>query len=308
MKKWTRLMVVLVTFWFLGACSSAFSLPAGSYVDLNQRVPLPTPVNSAVLPLRVAVAAVISPQGTVESYMQLLETLQSRLNRPVELVQRRTYLEINDLLEQGQVDVAFVCTSAYIAGHEKFGMELLVAPMVNGKTVYYSVLLVPGDSAANDLADLRGKVFAFTDPISLSGRMYPTYLVRQQGSTPEEFFGRIFFTYSHDQAILAVADKVADGAAVDSLVYEFFLARDATIGEKTRGIHRSPPFGIPPVVVNPALRPQMKLELQNFFLSLHQDPQGQAALRAIGVDRFVPIEDSAYQSVRELLSDLNATR
>lgn len=308
MNKWIRLMVILMPFWFLPACSSALSLSAAAYVNLDQRVPLPTPVNSAVVPLRVAVAAVISPQGTVESYTQLLETLQSRLNRPVELVQRRTYLEINDLLEQGQVDVAFVCTSAYIAGHEKFGMELLVAPQVNGETVYYSLLLVPNDSVANDLADLRGKVFAFTDPISLSGRMYPTYLVRQQGSTPEEFFGRIFFTYSHDQAILAVANKVADGAAVDSLVYEFFLAREATIGQKTRVIHRSPPFGIPPVVVNPALRPQMKLELQNFFLSLHQDLQGQAALRAIGVDRFVPIEDSAYQSVRELLSDLNATR
>jgi len=308
MNKWIRLMVILMPFWFLPACSSALSLSAAAYVNLDQRVPLPTPVNSAVVPLRVAVAAVISPQGTVESYTQLLETLQSRLNRPVELVQRRTYLEINDLLEQGQVDVAFVCTSAYIAGHEKFGMELLVAPQVNGETVYYSLLLVPNASVANDLADLRGKVFAFTDPISLSGRMYPTYLVRQQGSTPEEFFGRIFFTYSHDQAILAVANKVADGAAVDSLVYEFFLAREATIGQKTRVIHRSPPFGIPPVVVNPALRPQMKLELQNFFLSLHQDLQGQAALRAIGVDRFVPIEDSAYQSVRELLSDLNATR
>jgi phosphonate transport system substrate-binding protein len=91
-------------------------------------------------------------------------------------------------------------------------------------------------------------------------------------------------------------------------VYQFFLSRDATIGEKTRLIHRSPPFGIPPVVVNPALRPQLKHELQNFFLTLHEDPQGQAALQAIGVDRFVLIEDSAYQSVRDLLSDLNATR
>ncbi|MCX8062207.1 MAG: phosphate/phosphite/phosphonate ABC transporter substrate-binding protein [Anaerolineales bacterium] len=226
----------------------------------------------------------------------------------MELVQRRTYLEINDLLEQGQVDVAFVCTSAYIAGYEKFGMELLVAPQVKGETVYYSLLLVPSDSPAKNIADLRGKVFAFTDPISLSGRMYPTYLVKQQGYTPEEFFGRIFFTYSHDQAILAVANKVADGAAVDSLVYEFFLARDVTIGEKTRVIHRSPPFGIPPVVVNPALRPQLKLELRNFFLTLHEDLQGQIALQAIGVDRFVPIEDSAYQGVRELLSDLSATR
>ncbi|PWH20017.1 MAG: phosphate/phosphite/phosphonate ABC transporter substrate-binding protein [Anaerolineae bacterium] len=302
------LWVLMFLLCFNSACSGTLSLPAAAYVDLEQRVPLPTPLNSAVAPLRVAVAAVISPQGTVESYNLLLESLQSHLNRPIELVQRRTYLEINDLLEQGQVDVAFVCTSAYIAGSEKFGMELLVAPQVKGETVYYSLLLVPSDSSATSIADLRGKVFAFTDPISLSGRMYPTYLVMQQGSTPDEFFGRVFFTYSHDQAILAVANKVADGAAVDSLVYEFFLARDATIGEKTRVIHRSPPFGIPPVVVNPALRPQLKLDLQNFFLSLHEDAQGQAALKAIGVDRFVPIEDSAYQSVRDLLSNLNATR
>ncbi len=306
--KWHNLSYFLLLVWLLTACTGAFSLPAVGYIDLERRVPLPTPANSAVLPLRVAVAAVISPQGTVESYTQLLEALQNRLNRPVELVQRRTYLEINDLLEQGQVDVAFVCTSAYIAGRVKFGMELLVAPQVRGETVYYSFLIVPSDSATQSMSDLRGKVFAFTDPISLSGRMYPTYLVKQQGSTPEEFFGRIFFTYSHDQAILAVANKVADGAAVDSLVYEFFLARDATIGEKTLLIHRSPPFGIPPVVVNPALRPQLKLELQNFFLTLHEYPQGQAALQAIGVDRFVPIDDRAYQGVRQLLSELEATQ
>ncbi|GAB4471260.1 MAG: phosphate/phosphite/phosphonate ABC transporter substrate-binding protein [Anaerolineales bacterium] len=308
MKRRQLLWLLMFLLCFNSACSGTLTLPAAVYVDLDQRVPLPTPLNSAVAPLRVAIAAVISPQGTVESYNLLLESLQNHLNRPVELVQRRTYLEINDLLEQGQVDIAFVCTSAYIAGHDKFGMELLVAPQVKGETVYYSLLLVPSDSSATSIADLRDKVFAFTDPISLSGRMYPTYLVKQQGSTPDEFFARIFFTYSHDQAILAVANKVADGAAVDSLVYEFFLARDATIGEKTRVIHRSPPFGIPPVVVNPALRPQLKLDLLNYFLTLHEDPQGQAALQAIGVERFVPIEDSAYQSVRDLLSDLNATR
>ncbi len=61
----------------------------------------------------------------------------------MELVLRRTYAEINDLVESGYVDVAFVCTSAYVAGHDKFGMELLVAPQVNGETTYYSLLIVP---------------------------------------------------------------------------------------------------------------------------------------------------------------------
>lgn len=304
-----RLMnYLLVLLFLLTACSASPGVEVMGYVDLNQRAPIPTPRNSQVMPLRVAVAAVISPQGTVESYTQLLNLLQERLNRPVELVQKRTYMEINDLLEQGEVDLAFVCTSAYIAGHDKFGMELLAAPMVKGETVYYSLLIVPTDSSANTMADLQGKVFAFTDPISLSGRMYPTYLVQQLGYTPETFFSRVFYTYSHDQAIQAVANGVADGAAVDSLVYQFAIRRDASIEEKVRVIHQSPPFGIPPVVINPLLRPQLKADLRDMLLGVHLDPRGKAALQAIGIDQFVLLDDSAYNDVRTLLSDVNQTR
>jgi phosphonate transport system substrate-binding protein len=249
----------------------------------------------------VAVAAVISPKGTLESYSPFLDYLEVKLNRPIELVQRRTYLEISDLIERGEVDVAFVCTSAYVEGHDTFGMELLVAPQVNGKTTYNSILIVPAESQAQSMLDLRGKVFAFTDPISLTGRVYPTYLVQRLGFAPEEFFARTFFTYSHDEAIRAVASGVADGAAVDSLVFQFTLARDPSLKEKIRIIHTSPDFGIPPVVVSPFTRPQVKAEIQSLFLGMANDPDAQAALLSIGVDRFVPIDDSAYDGVRALL-------
>jgi phosphonate transport system substrate-binding protein len=185
-------------------------------------------------------------------------------------------------------------------------MELLAAPQVNGETVYYSLLIVPADSLARSMADLRGQVFAFTDPMSNTGRNYPTYLVQQLGSTPEVFFARTFFTYSHDDAIRAVADGLADGAAVDSLVYDFAIARDPALVEKTQVIHRSPPFGIPPVAVSPNLRPQLRAELQGLLLGMADDPEGRQGLRAIGVDRFAPIDDSAYDSARELLATVGA--
>lgn len=259
------------------------------------------------MPLRVAVAAVISPKGTVESYQPLLDFLSARLDRPIELAQRRTYAEVNDLIESGEVDLAFVCTSAYVDGHDKFGMELLAAPQVDGATVYFSLLIVPADSPAQAMADLRGKVFAFTDPMSNTGRNYPTYLVQQLGQTPETFFARTFFTYSHDDAIRAVADGLADGAAVDSLVYDFAIARDPTLAQKTRVIHRSEPFGIPPVVVGPQVRPQLKAELQRLLFDMADAPDGRASLATAGIERFVPIADSAYDSARALLQAVSAT-
>ena len=306
-----RVAKIFLSTWFLLAllsCTGQPGLPVAGYVDLSRLQPLPTQEENQVTPLRVAVAAVISPQGTVDSYSSLLQYLSSRLQRPVELVQRRTYLEINDLVAKGEVDIAFVCTSAYIAGHDQFGMELLAAPQVKGETVYYSYLIVPAGSPARSMGDLKGKVFAFTDPISLSGRMYPTFLVQELGSSPEQFFARTFFTYSHDDAILAVANRVADGAAVDSLIYEFAVARDPSLAEKTRVIHRSPAFGIPPVVVSPQIRPQLIAELQTLLLEMDRDEAGKLALQAIGVDKFILIEDNAYDGVRSFLSDVQKTR
>lgn len=292
------LLAVLLTLPGLTGCAVAQAEPL-PYVDLSQRQPLPTP-SIPVTPLHVAVASVISPRGAVESYQPLLDYLSVQLNRPVELVQRRTYAEVNDLIEQGQIDMAFVCTSAYVIGQREFGMELLAAPQVEGETVYHSLLIVPADSLADDMADLRGKTFAFTDPWSNTGRMYPTAMVKELGEKPETFFGQVLFTYSHDDAIRAVASGVADGAAVDSLVYQFALAREPRLAEQTKVIHRSISFGIPPVVTSPHLRPQIRAKLQEILLNMADDPAGRPALRALDIDRFVLIEDSAYNSVRDL--------
>lgn len=292
-------LIILLSVIVLVSCSPIHQTQIAGYVDLNELQSLPTPEGYAAVPLRVAVAAVISPKGTVESYSPFLSYLEEELNRPVELIQRRTYLEINDLIEHGEVDIAFVCTSAYIQGHDLFGMELLVAPQVGGETKYNSYLIVPASSNAQSIQDLRGMVFAFTDPISLSGRVYPTYLVQELGFTPEEFFSRTFYTYSHDEAIRAVASGVADGSAVDSLVYEYAVMRDPSLEEKVKIIHHSPDFGIPPVVVSPFTRPQVKADLQSLLLDMSNYPNAQAALASIGVEKFVMIEDSVYDSVRE---------
>lgn len=295
--------MMLLVLLLLAACAPTPTIQPAQVVDLNNLQPLPAPSVSEI-PLRVAVAAVISPKGTVESYSALLNYLGEKTGRPIELVQRRTYMEINDLLETGEVDLAFVCTSAYIAGQQDFGMELLAAPQVNGETFYRSYLIVPFNSSARTMADLKGKVFAFTDPISLTGRAYPTALVQQLGATPETFFSRTFFTYSHDEAIYAVANGLADGAGVDSLIYDYVLARDSSLAKKVKVIHQSEPFGIPPVVVNPNLRPQIKANLQSILLEMANDQAGREALANIGVDKFIPIDDSTYESVRSLLKGL----
>lgn len=287
--------------WLLIAiCLTACQVDSSAHIiDLSDLEPLPT-ANSEIIPLRVSVGAVISPRGTIEGYRPLMDYLSAKLDRPVELVQRRTYVETNQLVQEQGVDLAFVCTSAYIIGHDTFGMELIAAPQVNNNPAYAALIIVPATSNIQSIADLRGKVFAFTDPISFTGRVYPTYMVQQLSSTPDFFFKRTFFTYSHDNAIHAVAEGLADGASVDSLVYDFALERDPSLAQKLRIIHHSPDFAIPPVVANPNIRPQLKVVLQEILFNMHLDPEGQKVLEGLGIERFVSIDDASYNAIRTL--------
>jgi phosphonate transport system substrate-binding protein len=283
----------------LAACSTtqAAALP---YVDLSVRAPLPAVAETDERPLLIAVGAILSPQGTLDSYRELAAYLSATLDRPAEIVQRRTYAEINALIAQNRVDLAFICTSAYLDGVASGSLRLLAAPEIGGRSVYFSQLIVPASSPAQNMADLRGARFVFTDPMSLTGRVYPTYLAQQLGSTPEQFFESVSYTYSHDRAIEAVAAGVADGAAVDSLVLAYATERDPALAASIKVIHTSEAFGIPPVVVPAGLPAVSAARLRRILLDMDRTPAGQSVLSQLGIDRFVQIEDRAYESARRL--------
>lgn len=293
-----RLMMVCVLAVSVAACGG--SVEALQYVDLSVRQQIPPAFDEDGV-LRVAVAAVLSPEANIASYTELAQYLGDRLDKPVELVQRRTYAEVNDLVARGAVDLAFVCTSAYVVGSDRGEMELLVIPEVNGETVYHSVIIVSSDAEITGVEDLRGKIFAFTDPMSNTGRVYPTYLLQQMGETPESFFAGTIFTYSHDRAIAAVASGVADAAAVDSLVLDFAMDRDPSLSSRLKVIHRSPAFGIPPVVVPVSIDAGLRAELESLLLGLEDQENGGEILAQLGADRFVLGDESIYDGVRMLV-------
>jgi phosphonate transport system substrate-binding protein len=250
--------------------------------------------------IRVAIAGVISPTKTLEDYKELLTFLGGQLDRQVVFSLKPTYSEINALIQGEFVDLGFVCSLPYVLGNEDFGAELLVAPQLDGETVYYSYLIVPMDSLASELADLRGASFAFTDPISNSGHLAPSYQLFLIDETSVSFFSRHIFTYSHDNSILAVAEKLVDGAAVDSLVYDQMAKDDPEIAARTRIIARWGPYGIPPVIVNPTLDPDLKQQLRDLLLDVHNSEEGRQILDSLGIDKFVIVPDSNYDSIREM--------
>ena len=208
--------------------------------------------------VRIAVGGMITPREGMAYYRDFLRYLEGKIGVKVAYVDREGYAEINEMLRDGRLEAAFVCSGPYVDGHADFGLELLAAPQAYGKTVYHSYIIVPKGSPARTFADLRGKRFAFTDPLSNSGKLVPTYMLARMNETPESFFREYVFTKAHDKSIKAVAQQVVDGAAVDSLIWEYLNATNPEFTAQTRILEKSPPYAIPPVAVprGPRRRPQ----------------------------------------------------
>jgi phosphonate transport system substrate-binding protein len=271
-------------------------------VDFTKTVPVERPGERASpsSPLRVAVAAMISPKETFDLYRQLLAYLGRKLNKDLEFLQRKTYGEIDELLGRGEIDLAFICSGPYVAGKEKFGFESLAVPEVHSSHFYRSYLIVNKDSPYHRLEELKGHTFAFTDPDSNTGKLVPTYWLAQMQERPETFFSRIVYTYSHDNSIMAVARNLVDGATVDGLIWEFYQEKNPAFTSKTRVIKKSEPFGIPPLVASKGLSAESKERIRQILFSMHQDPEGKKILMELMIDRFIAPQESWYDNLRQM--------
>jgi phosphonate transport system substrate-binding protein len=257
--------------------------------------------------VRIGVSSMITPVDTVKYYQEIIDYIGDQIRQPVRMVHRRTYDEMDKLLERGEVKIAFICSAPYVKDHEQFGVELLVAPSIDGSPRYRSYVIVPNDSPIKSFPELKGKVFAFTDPKSNTGKIYPTYLLKTMGYDPETFFGRFLYSYSHNKSIEMVAKKIVDGSAVDSLVYEHMRKSGSPYTKQTKIIKRSPPYGTPPVVVVRDIDPVLKEKVKNAFLTIQKTPKGKAILEAMMIDGFVEIPDRDYDGIRQMESAIART-
>ncbi|MBA3033167.1 MAG: PhnD/SsuA/transferrin family substrate-binding protein [Gammaproteobacteria bacterium] len=223
--------------------------------------------------------------------------IEVKLGVPVEFVPRNSYRETMDLLHQGRLDFAWLCVYPFL--YLKDLVRLLAVPLNQGRPYYRSYLVVGADDRKrNSMADLKGAVFAYSDLYSNTGYLVPRYQVRQLGEDPATFFRKTFFTWSHRKAIEAVAAGMADGAAMDSFVWDTLVRVKPEVTAGTRIIGRSAEYGFPPFVAHRAVAAQDFDAMQRVLLGMSSDPAGQVLLARLNInDGFIPGDRSLYDSV-----------
>ncbi|MFN3273348.1 MAG: phosphonate ABC transporter substrate-binding protein [Paracoccus sp. (in: a-proteobacteria)] len=152
----------------------------------------------------------------IARYGPFQQYLEDTLGVEVEIFTAGNYDGVVQALAAGQIEFSFLGPSAYAAAYTETNggvIPLLTAQQNDDSVGYYSVIATRCDAGYKTLDDLKGKTIAFADPDSASGYTIPYYNLTAQGYVPEQFFGAVPFSGSHEAGIMGVIHGQFDASA-----------------------------------------------------------------------------------------------
>lgn len=236
-------------------------------------------------------------QAMIESSKQVLDDLQSKIGMPVVPFVATDYNGIIEALRSGKLDVAYLGPFSYVLATSVADVEAFSVAVTKktGQSAYKSVILARKDSGIHSLADLQGHTFAFVDPSSASGHLFPKAGLEQAGFAPDSLFKRVIFSGSHDASILAVENRKVDAAAVADRIFASAVAKGVVKQDDFEIVWSSRPIPESPMVWRKALDPQLKKKVADALASIKDVPWGDQGV----LNGFQPTTDASYDVVRE---------
>ncbi|MFZ3279753.1 phosphonate ABC transporter substrate-binding protein [Pseudomonas sp.] len=236
-------------------------------------------------------------QAMIESSKQVLDDLQAKIGMPVVPFVATDYNGIIEALRSGKLDVAYLGPFSYVLATSVADVEAFSVAVTKktGQSAYKSVILARKDSGIHTLADLKGHTFAFVDPSSASGHLFPKAGLEQAGFAPDSLFKRVIFSGSHDASILAVENKKVDAAAVADRIFASAVAKGVVKQDDFEIVWSSKPIPESPMVWRKALDPELKKKVADALASIKDVPWGDQGV----LNGFQPTTDASYDVVRE---------
>lgn len=216
----------------------------------------------------------------------------------------KSYNEMNYMLSKGFIEMGFICGAPYVKERKFLGVELSVAPTVNGKPVYYSYVITRREKKYKSIFDFYNKPYAFSDPDSNSGSIVPSYIIKKKGYNFRNFFRPIVYTYSHVESIYAVYYGLVEGASVDSIVYHQVEKSRPEIISHIKIVDKFGPYPTTPIVIRKDMPYKVKFSIRKTLLNMRYDPRGKEILQKLGIDGFTTLKDEDYNIILKMIKYL----
>jgi phosphonate transport system substrate-binding protein len=241
-------------------------------------------------------------------YEAVTELVGRRLGVATELVVETSY----ESCAKDQNEVCFVCSLPYVT-FERQGLNLAVpvaapvleGPRYGGRPIYFSDVIVHPDSPFRSFLDLRGRSWAYNEPLSHSGYGITRYHLVTLGQT-KGFFSEVVEAGFHQEAIRMVAQGAVDGSAIDSQVLALEFRDQPELAEQVRVVDTLGPSTIQPVAVSRRVPEDLREAIRDVLVTMAEDPRARERLGVGLIERFVAVDAASYDDIRMMVDACEA--
>lgn len=249
--------------------------------------------------LRVSAIPDESPTELLRKFKPLGAYLEKEIDLPVAWTPVNDYPAVVEGLAAKKIDLAWLGGFTFVQIRLRTGNAIPIAQRVEDEK-FISRYIVPANSTARTLQDLKGKTFAFGSPSSTSGHLMPRFFLLQEGINPDKDFTRIAFSGAHDATVAFVASGRAEAGVLNALVYDRLLEKGDANAKAVKVLATTPPYYDYNWTVRGDLDPALVQKLTTAFLKLDPaNPQHKEILDLQRASKFIATKPENYKGIEE---------
>jgi phosphonate transport system substrate-binding protein len=245
------------------------------------------------------------------AYKPITAALGKSINCPVKLQMFSDYTAGIEAMHAGKLDVSDFGPLSYVLAAKIAHAQAVVSfGTKDGKLdTYYASIVTPSSTDLKTLKDVRGQTFAYSDPASTSGYLYPAYGLMQAGINYKSGV-KATFAGSHTSSYEALRNKKVDAGELNSTQIVAAKAQGIYKDSDFRTLWKSGPIPQDPIAIRENLPAAFKKKIVSGLLSIDFTKFGKKA--KLGLDdaaaaKLVPVDDKTYDGIRALVKTLRLT-
>lgn len=244
--------------------------------------------------IRVALLPDENASTIVQNAQPLKAHLEKTLSRPVELVVTTDYSSMIEAMRFGRIEVAYFGPLSYVLARSKSEIEAFAVGVSRGSPTYTSVVIVPADSPAKSVADLKGTTVAYGDNASTSSHLVPRAMLQDRGLVANRDYKTVYVG-AHDAVARTVEAGRVQAGALSRPIFDSLVKGGKIDGAKVRVLAETAAIPNYPIAYQSKLPAELKAQIRAAFLDL-KDP---AILKTFRAEGFVATDDRAYDVLRQ---------
>lgn len=245
-------------------------------------------------------------QSMLQKTQPIVAWMRATLGMEVVAFVASDYAGVVEAMRARKVDVAFFAPGGFVLAEKQAGAQVILKSVRKGKTNFFSAIITRRDSGLNRLEDLKGHSFAFVDPTSVSGAIFPKAMLLSKGIHPERDFSQIIYAGGHDATVMAVLHRKVDAAATfandtsgRSGAWTDFL-KNREDQAQIKVIAYTKPTPSDNICVSKDLDRKLVNKVKKCFLSMSNSPEGIRMLKDLyHIDGYASATSAEYQPVRD---------